>query len=538
MPKKIITVIILIITLTGNVYAYNENEFRYIYNSTLTYLYNTVTSPAVSSIGGEWAVLGIARSGADIPDEWYNTYYNNAAKYIKENNGVLHNKKYTEYSRCILALTAIGKNPQNISGYNLLKPLGDYEKTIWQGLNGPIWALIALDSANYNIPSNPDAAVQATRDMYIKYILSMQNTDGGWALNSNDNNGSDVDITAMSLCALAKYTDRANVKSAVEKALSFLSDMQNNNGGFESYGTENAESSAQVITALCALGIPAGDLRFTKSNINVLDNMLTYYKNGGFCHILNDGINQMATEQCFYALVALKRFNEGKTFLYDMSDVNITSDTNNTGSIKNGLAEKNKDIKINSKKSVKEFTDVQNSSAKDEIQVLSSYGIINGKTDTEFKPFDTMTRAEFAAITVRALGLINKSSLKFEDVKTSDWYYDYISIAYNYGIITGESQNIFNPNGLITKQEAAVMIQRTAKLCGLNTVYTNDLTRDILSAYTDYTTVSDWAKQSLAFCYDNKILPDTDMEINPFKNVTREEIAYMLFNMLSAVQLI
>ena len=82
------------------------------------------------------------------------------------------------------------------------------------------------------------------------------------------------------------------------------------------------------------------------------------------------------------------------------------------------------------------------------------------------------------------------------------------------------------------------MIQRTAKLCGLNTVYTNDLTRDILSAYTDYTTVSDWAKQSLAFCYDSKILPDTDMEINPLKNVTREEIAYILFNMLSAAQLI
>ena len=71
---------------------------------------------------------------------------------MKEHEGNLHDKKYTEYSRVIVALTAIGKNPADVAGYNLLTPLGDYEKTIWQGMNGPIWALIALDSGNYDMP--------------------------------------------------------------------------------------------------------------------------------------------------------------------------------------------------------------------------------------------------------------------------------------------------------------------------------------------------------------------------------------------------
>ncbi|MBQ1222200.1 MAG: hypothetical protein IIX78_06625, partial [Alistipes sp.] len=121
------------------------------------YLYETVKEPIVGSIGGEWAVLGLARSDMDIPEEYFENYYRTVTKYVKDCDGVLHNKKYTEYSRVIVALTSIGKNPEDVAGYNLLVPLGDYEKTIWQGVNGAIWALIALDCGNYNIPENPKA---------------------------------------------------------------------------------------------------------------------------------------------------------------------------------------------------------------------------------------------------------------------------------------------------------------------------------------------------------------------------------------------
>lgn len=99
----------------------------------------------MGSIGGEWAVLGLARSGYAVPEEYYQNYYQTVEEYVKACGGVLHETKYTEYSRVIIVLTAIGKDPTNVAGYNLLTALGDYDKTIWQGTNGPIWALIALD---------------------------------------------------------------------------------------------------------------------------------------------------------------------------------------------------------------------------------------------------------------------------------------------------------------------------------------------------------------------------------------------------------
>ena len=143
------------------------------------YLYETVKEPVVGSIGGEWAVLGLARSEMDIPHNYFENYYQAVEKYVKDREGILHNKKYTEYSRVIVALTSIGKNPADVAGYNLLVPLGDYEKTIWQGINGAIWALIALDCGNYDIPENHNANIQATREMYINHILERHLTAAG-----------------------------------------------------------------------------------------------------------------------------------------------------------------------------------------------------------------------------------------------------------------------------------------------------------------------------------------------------------------------
>ena len=144
---------------------------------------------------------------------------------------MLHERKYTEYSRVILALTAIGRDPSKVAGYNLLMPLGDFEKTIWQGLNGPIWALIALDSGNYEIPKNPAAKTQATRQLYIDEILNSQMKGGGWSLTGTGD--SDVDISAMALQALAKYQDQKAVKTATDKALTYLSKVQDSKGGYD-----------------------------------------------------------------------------------------------------------------------------------------------------------------------------------------------------------------------------------------------------------------------------------------------------------------
>lgn len=234
---------------------------------------------------------------------------------------MLSDRKYTEYSRTVLALTAIGKNPADVAGFDLLKPLADFEQVTRQGINGTIFALLALDSGNYEIPENPDAAVQATRQMYVDELLARALPDGGWTLTGGE---PDVDITAMTLQALAKYRDQADVTAAVERGLAVLSSLQEPDGGYVSWGSSNSESVAQVIVALTELGVPLDDERFTKNGITVEDALLRFaQENGAFVHVRDGsgGDDGMATEQAFYALAAIHRAETGETTLYDMTDV-------------------------------------------------------------------------------------------------------------------------------------------------------------------------------------------------------------------------
>lgn len=545
--KKFVSIILCITTLfslQAPSFAHKSQDIDKIVSDTAAYIYKTADNPQVGSIGGEWAVLGLARSGVEIPGEYYENYYQTAEKYVKDCGGMLHDKKYTEYSRVILALTAIGKNPADVAGYNLLTPLGDYEKTVWQGLNGPVWALIALDSGNYEMPQNPDAKVQATREMYIDRILECQLSDGGWSLfggtgaASSGDNTSDPDITGMALQALSKYQDNEKVKRATDKALSSVSKKQDGKGGFSSWGSSNSESCVQMLVALCELGISINDSRFVKNGYTILDNLMTYYNDGnGFKHT-TDGTdsNLMATEQAFCGLAAVKRMNEGKNSLYQMSDaISVSGEENESAGLKNKSAHiKKKDI-VNPGRT---FEDIKEHGDKTAIEALASRDIINGKSENSFEPDSTMTRGEFAAIIARGLGLAADAPSVFSDVTEKDWFFSYVQAAYKYGIIKGISETEFNPNGTITREEAAVMIARAASLCGMDTGGEGFEKRDILAEFLDYVTVSEWAQDSLAFCYGEGILSKDVLEIKPKEAVTRAEIAHMLYNMLTLAELL
>ena len=505
--------------------------------SSAAFMLSSVRSPEVGSIGGEWAVIGLARSGYSVPADYYDEYYTRVEKYVKNCDGVLHERKYTEYSRVVLALTAIGRDPSNVLGYNLLTPLGDFEKTIWQGLNGPIWALIALDSGNYEIPKNPAAKTQATRQLYIDEIIKNQMKDGGWSLTGTGD--SDVDITAMALQALAKYQDQKAVKSATDSALSWLSKNQDSKGGFASWGTMNVESVAQVIVALCELGISLDDSRFVKNGHTLTENLLSFRQsNGGFYHVLDgsDGNNQMSAEQGFYALVAINRAENGKNSLYRMGDV-IKATTKPSTTVKKGSADASVSVPAVTAPGTT-FSDVKNHANKAAIEALASRGIINGMGQGTFMPNKTMTRAEFAAIITRALGLTAKDTKVFSDVPSSKWYAGYIGTANSSGIVNGVGNGKFNPEGTITRQEAAAMVARAAKRCGLDTEMDAGATKDVLAQFGDYRSVASWAKESLAFCYYTNILDQSALKIEPTKAILRCEIAQMLCNMLTAAELI
>ena len=530
-------ILTLAILLTLTVPTFAASSVQSEVQSSAAFMLSSVKTPEVGSIGGEWAVLGLARSGYSVPTDYFDTYYANVEKYVKNCKGVLHDRKYTEYSRVILALAAIGRDPSNVAGYNLLTPLGDFDKTIWQGLNGPIWALIALDSGNYDIPKNTSAKTQATRQLYIDEILNRQMKDGGWNLTGTGD--SDPDMTAMALQALAKYQDQKAVKTATDSALSWLSKNQDSKGGFASWGTVNAESTAQVIVALCELGISLDDSRFVKNGHGLIDNLLTFRQsNGSFTHTLDsaEGNNQMATEQCFYALVAADRAENGKNSLYRMNDV-VKNTTKPSANVNKSKADDSVNVPGVSAPGTT-FADVKNHSNKTAIEALASRGIINGMGKGTFAPNKTMTRAEFAAIVTRALGLAAKDTKAFTDVPSSKWYAGYIGAANASGIVNGVGSGKFNPDGTITRQEAAAMVARAAKLCGLDTEMDAGATKDVLAQFGDYRSVASWAKESLAFCYYTNILDQSALKIEPTKTILRCEIAQMLYNMLVAAELI
>ena len=287
---------------------------------TAAYLSASVPDPGVSSIGGEWAVIGLARNGG-LPADYAASYYSNLVRTLRDTGGVLHRVKYTEYSRVVLALSSLGFDPTDVDGYDVLSPLGDFDQVCWQGANGPIWALIALDSRGYDAPTAPDGKRQTTRDALVDAILDSEIAGGGWALSGSV---PDVDMTAMALTSLAPYrASRADVAAAVERGLSVLSSLQGEDGGYGDAGSASSESCAQVVVALASLGIdPASDARFVKESGSVLDALCSFaVPGGGFKHIADGEVNGMATEQGFYALVAYERLLSGKTSLFDMSDV-------------------------------------------------------------------------------------------------------------------------------------------------------------------------------------------------------------------------
>ncbi len=313
-----------------------ENKYKTALEDTGKSIYMSLTAPQTGPIGGEWAIIGLARNNYNVEDGYYEKYIANTENYVKKLKGVLNTEtgyKYTEYSRIILAFTALGEDVTSISGYNFLEKLSDMDNVCRQGTNGPIWALLAFDSGNYDIPKNKENKSQTTREGLITEILEKQLDDGGWDIADVE---ADPDMTAMALTSLAPYYTNSSdnideisgdlmdrIKAAVDKGINTLSSIQSESGTYSSMGGESAESSSQVIVALSALGVDAGaDNRFIKNKNTALDGLLKFYDNdGGFYHTNGEEKpNQMATEQAYYALVSYDRYKNNKNALFQMTD--------------------------------------------------------------------------------------------------------------------------------------------------------------------------------------------------------------------------
>jgi hypothetical protein len=213
----------------------------------LDYIQSHVTAPAVGSMGGEWAVLALARADAiDKDGEWARTYLSNLDAALIKPDGMSGSD--TDYERVTLALTALGIDASDYNGADLTEAFSAYDDRMT--VNAKIFALLALNSKPY-----PSGSV----DDYIGGILAEKLPGGGW---SYFGQVPDADMTSMAIQALAPYcsTD-ASVKSAADAALTALKGLQDAaTGGFIGMdGKLSTCSTAQVVTALCSLGLdPTG----------------------------------------------------------------------------------------------------------------------------------------------------------------------------------------------------------------------------------------------------------------------------------------
>ncbi len=317
--KKILALVLITALLFSGCGAEKigtDYDFSKVMAETMAHIIEEAPNPGHSHLNGEWSVIVAARYGADVPEDWYDIYYSNLCKTMEECSGELSGTKHSDYSRAVLTLSAIGKDPSDVAGYNLLESYANFDFVTHQGIPGSIFALLSLDSLGYEIPGG-----EVTRKMFIDHILSEEYEGGGWALMGED---PDVDMTAQAIQALVPYCDEnEEAAAAVERAIAVLSEVQKPDGGFYAWESENSQTVAQVVIALCSVGIDIRtDERFIKEDGWIGSYMMQYYLgDGAFAHTLGMGENSMATDQCMQAFAALEFFEKGEGRFYDFTKI-------------------------------------------------------------------------------------------------------------------------------------------------------------------------------------------------------------------------
>jgi len=172
------------------------------------------------------------------------------------------------------------------------------------------------------------------------------------------------------------------------------------------------------------------------------------------------------------------------------------------------------------------FTDAKGTWYEAQADEMASRKILTGITEGTFGCGNAITRAEFAAVIVRALGLPQDTTSSFSDVSGSSWYNGYVGAAYKTGIITGRSSTVFDPGANITRQEAMAMIKRAAKLAGYTGAASNTGT------YSDMNEVSSWASDAVNFNLENGLIVGYGGQIRPNDTITRAETATVVLRLL------
>ncbi|WP_419876008.1 S-layer homology domain-containing protein [Candidatus Pristimantibacillus sp. PTI5] len=189
----------------------------------------------------------------------------------------------------------------------------------------------------------------------------------------------------------------------------------------------------------------------------------------------------------------------------------------------------------------KAFSDVQNHWSKSDVNDLASRLVLQGVSTDSFAPERSITRAEFTAITMRALGLhkaAKQNTASFKDVSDQSWYSEAVNLAASYGIISGYKDNTFQPNASITRAEAMVILSRTMKYVNLQQVSDQSETAKLLAPFSDSQSVSEWSREAVAAIIKQGIVKGSNGKINAGSAISRAETAAMVRRLLQQASLI
>jgi len=181
------------------------------------------------------------------------------------------------------------------------------------------------------------------------------------------------------------------------------------------------------------------------------------------------------------------------------------------------------------------FIDMIDHWAMDMVNKAVSMNIVNGINENTFEPNRNITRAEFATIIARELGLINGDSSNLADVNNSDWFYNDIMAVHQIGIMGGYEDGNMRPNNHITRQEAMVMIDRVLQTKGMSMILSESEIGDILSEFIDSHDISEWARRSVVVCIKNSIVEGNNGLMRPEENMTRAEAVKILMILLDLI---
>ncbi|WP_081387650.1 endo-1,4-beta-xylanase, partial [Paenibacillus odorifer] len=176
----------------------------------------------------------------------------------------------------------------------------------------------------------------------------------------------------------------------------------------------------------------------------------------------------------------------------------------------------------------KNFGDLQNLSwAKQAIDVMAARDIIKGTSTNSFSPADSIKRADFITLLVRALELkgTGKSAIMFSDVQKTDYYYDELVIAKELGIATGFKDDTFRPNSNISRQDMMVLTARALAAAGKQVKASGV----VAAAYLDEASISSYAKDSASLLIQSGVVNGKNNRIAPNDTLTRAEAAVILY---------